>query len=216
MTARKSALILVDLQNDFLPGGALAVQEGDKVLPIANRLLRLPFDLKVASKDWHPKNHGSFAANHGKQPGEKIQLQGIPQILWPSHCIQGTSGAEFASDWESALVDHVVYKGTDPTIDSYSAFFDNQHLRSTGLAEYLKERSISDLYVAGLATDYCVKFSALDARKLGFNVYVIPEGCRAVNLDPADEPRAYAEMRAAGVQIVSLEDVAQQLKGIPM
>ena len=164
-----NALILVDLQNDFLPGGALAVPHGDEVIPLADELQRR-FDLVVATKDWHPSDHGSFAANHkGKKPGDRIILDGIEQILWPVHCVQNTHGAEFAPLFDTSRIAHVFHKGTERNIDSYSTFFDNAHRRHTGLAHYLEKRSIKEIYLMGLALDYCVKYSALDARQLGLN-----------------------------------------------
>jgi nicotinamidase/pyrazinamidase len=165
------ALVLVDIQNDFVPGGALPVPEGDKVVPIANRVQPL-FDLVVATQDWHPQNHGSFAANHpGKHPGEVIDLNGLPQILWPVHCVQGTPGAEFVPGLEMRQVASIIHKGTDPEIDSYSGFFDNGHRKATGLEAYLKSQGVDDVYVMGLATDYCVKFTVLDAVQQGFRTF---------------------------------------------
>ena len=195
------ALILVDIQNDFLPGGALAVPHGDEVIAVANRVATT-FDLVVATQDWHPRDHGSFAANHpGKTVGDVINLHGLPQVLWPVHCVQGTAGAEFASALDVSRVRRVFQKGTDPAIDSYSGFFDNGHRKSTGLADYLKSQRVTDVHVCGLATDYCVKFTALDARQLGFNVYLITDACRGVNLTPGDADAAIEEMRRAGVQV---------------
>lgn len=192
------ALIIVDLQNDFLPGGALPVPHGDEVVPVANELQR-HFHLVVATKDWHPPDHGSFAANHKrKNPGDRIILDGIEQILWPVHCVQNTHGAEFAPSFDTSRIAHVFHKGVDPLIDSYSTFFDNAHRRHTGLAHYLKERSIKDIYLLGLALDYCVKYSALDARELGFNTHIILDGCRGIDLEPGDINRALDEMKAVG------------------
>lgn len=196
-----TALILVDLQNDFMPGGALAVAGGFEILPIINELQKKKFDLIVASKDWHPGNHESFAKIHGKHPGEKILLEGLEQILWPTHCVQGSFGAEFSSSWDSSKIDKVVYKGTDKKIDSYSVFFDNAHRKSTGLNEFLQEKKIKSLYIAGLATDYCVKYSVFDALHLGYTVYVVVDGCRAVNLLPDDEREALKEMERAGAHL---------------
>jgi len=198
----KSALIIVDVQNDFVPGGALAVPEGDKVVPIINRL-QPNFDLVVATQDFHPPGHGSFASSHaGKKVGDITRLAGLPQILWPDHCVQGTPGAEFVKELETARFARIFQKGTDPGIDSYSGMYDNGHQKSTGLAEYLKEQGITDLYLVGLATDYCVKFTALDAVKEGFKVHVIREACRGVNLLPRDVDRSIDQMRKAGVEIV--------------
>jgi nicotinamidase/pyrazinamidase len=196
----KSALILIDLQNDFLPGGALAVARGDEVLAVANRLSS-QFDLVVATQDWHPSNHMSFAANHpGRHVGEKIDLDGLPQVLWPVHCVQETRGAEFASELNQTRIHKIFRKGEDPNIDSYSGFFDNGHRRATGMHEYLIEQQVTQLCVLGLATDYCVKFTALDARRLGWSTTVYVDGCRAVNLSPHDDAAAIAQMRQAGVR----------------
>jgi nicotinamidase/pyrazinamidase len=197
-----NALIIVDLQNDFLPGGPLAVPGGDEVIPLANELQRR-FDVVLATQDWHPPDHGSFAANHpGKKPGDRIMLDGIEQILWPVHCVQNTHGAEFAPSFDTTRIDHVFHKGIDPRIDTYSTFFDNAHRRSTGLADYLKDRAIKDIYLLGLALDYCVKYSALDARQLGLNTHVVLDGCRGIDLHPEDVDLALKEMKAAGAAIV--------------
>jgi nicotinamidase/pyrazinamidase len=201
------ALIIVDLQNDFLPGGALPVPHGDEVIPLANELQR-QFELVVATKDWHPPDHGSFAANHpGKKPGDRIILDGIEQILWPVHCVQNTHGAEFAPSFDTSRIAHVFHKGIEPLIDSYSTFFDNAHRRHTGLAHYLKERSIEDIYLLGLALDYCVKYSALDARQLKLNTHVILDGCRGIDLEPGDVDRALDEMERAGARILKSSDL---------
>ena len=202
-------LILIDLQNDFLPGGALAVPDGDAVIPVANELQR-HFDLIVATQDWHPADRGSFAANHsGRKIGDVIDLNGLPQILWPVHCVQNTPGAAFAPALRTDRITEIFRKGTDPAIDSYSGFFDNGHRRSTGLDVYLKARGVSDVYIMGLATDYCVKFSVLDARQLGFSVHVIEDGCRGVNLKPTDSADAIAEMRRAGAAIIDLRTIVR-------
>jgi nicotinamidase/pyrazinamidase len=206
------ALVLVDIQNDFLPTGALPVPEGDQVVPVANRLQTL-FDLAVATQDWHPPDHGSFAASHpGKRPGEIIDLNGLQQILWPVHCVQNTPGAEFAPGLNMERVDHIVHKGTDRGIDSYSGFFDNGHRKATGLGDYLKDKGVTDVYVMGLATDYCVKFTALDARQLGYRTYLIEDGCRGVNLSPSDVDRAVEEMKQAGVTVVRSESVSEDFR----
>jgi nicotinamidase/pyrazinamidase len=197
-----NALIIVDLQNDFLPGGALAVPHGDEVIPLANQL-QPRFDLVLATQDWHPPDHGSFAPNHpGKKPGERIILDGIEQILWPVHCVQNTNGAEFASSFDTRRIAHVFHKGTERNIDSYSTFFDNAHRRHTGLADYLKKRSIKDIYLMGLALDYCVKYSTLNARQLGLNTHVIIDGCRGIELEPGDIDRALDEMKRAGAVLL--------------
>ena len=196
----KRALILVDIQNDFMPTGSLPVAQGDEVVPVANRMQR-SFELVVATQDWHPPDHGSFASNHeGRKPGEMSELGGLPQVLWPDHCVQSSPGAEFHRDLDRTRVARVFHKGVDADIDSYSGFFDNGHRRSTGLGEYLREQGVTDVYILGLATDYCVKYSALDALKLGFTTYVIEDGCRGVELHAGDVQAALEEMRAAGVK----------------
>jgi nicotinamidase/pyrazinamidase len=200
------ALILVDLQNDFCPGGALPVREGDRVVPVANELGRR-FELVVATQDWHPADHGSFAANHeGKQPGDVVDLNGLEQILWPVHCVQETPGAGFHPDLDRTRLAEVFHKGTDAGIDSYSGFFDNGHRKATGLGDYLKEKGVTDVYVCGLATDYCVKSSALDAVGLGFRTFVIEDACRGVDLEPGDVEKAFAEMRDAGVRVLTARE----------
>jgi nicotinamidase/pyrazinamidase len=197
------ALIITDIQNDFCPGGALAIREGDSIVPLVNQLQKR-FDLVVATRDWHPAGHGSFAANHpDKKVGEVADLNGLPQILWPVHCVENTSGADFHPRLDRQRIDRVFHKGTDPDIDSYSAFFDNGHRKATGLGEYLKEQGIDEVYLCGLATDYCVKFTALDAVELGFKTYVIEDACRGVNLKPGDVERAIEEMRVKGVEILT-------------
>ncbi len=196
------ALIIVDLQNDFLPGGALPVPRGGEVIPLANELQNR-FELIVATQDWHPPNHGSFAANHpGKNPGDRIELDGLEQILWPVHCVENSAGAEFAPLFDTSRVAHVFKKGTDSKIDSYSAFFDNAHRRATGLGDYLKQCAITDVYLLGLALDYCVKYSALDARRLGFNTRVIADACRGIALEPGDLDQSLDEMKKAGATLL--------------
>jgi nicotinamidase/pyrazinamidase len=201
------ALILTDIQNDFLPGGALAVPEGDAVIPVANRLQEA-FSLLVATQDWHPANHGSFAANHpGSQVFEQIDLNGLPQTLWPVHCVQNTTGAAFAPGLKQERMAKVFRKGTESGIDSYSALFDNGHRKSTGLGEWLKQSLVTHVFVCGLTTDYCVKFTALDAVQMGFKTSVIEDACRGVNLRPDDVSHAIAEMKRAGVEIVQSSQV---------
>jgi nicotinamidase/pyrazinamidase len=201
------ALLIVDLQNDFCPGGALAVREGDRIVPLANRLQR-HFDLVVATQDWHPAGHGSFAANHpGRRPGETVELAGMPQILWPVHCVQETPGADFHPKLSRARFSHIVRKGTDPAIDSYSGFFDNGRRKATGLGDYLKQQHVEEVFICGLTTDYCVRFTALDAVALGFRTHVIADACRGVNLHPGDAERALDALRAAGVRVIQSAEV---------
>ena len=206
MSIKKSALILIDLQNDFCAGGTLAVPEGEGIIPIANRL-QPHFDLVVASKDWHPKNHKSFASNHGLEIGEVIELNGTPQVLWPDHCVQNSKGAEFHPHLKTNLIQHIVYKGIDPEVDSYSAFFDNQKRRSTDLEHYLYEQGVSDVYIMGLATDYCVKYSCLDAASMKFNVYCIIDGCRGVELNKGDIEKAIDEIKSCGVRVIQSKEL---------
>jgi nicotinamidase/pyrazinamidase len=195
------ALILVDLQYDFCPGGALAVAQGDDTIAVANKLMPA-FETVVATQDWHPPNHASFAINNlGRNVGEVAELDGLPQLMWPAHCVQGTRGADLHEGLDKRRITHVFRKGTDPTIDSYSGFFDNGHKKSTGMGDWLQARGIDDVTVVGLATDYCVKFTALDARGLGMKVTLVTDACRGVNLSPDDSAKAIEEMRAAGVTI---------------
>jgi nicotinamidase/pyrazinamidase len=202
-----NALLLIDLQNDFLPGGTLAVPRGDEVLVPANQL-QACFELVVATQDWHPADHGSFAANHpGKQPGDVIELDGRPQVLWPIHCVAGTPGAALVAGLNTAHIAQVFRKGTDPLVDSYSGFFDNGRHRGTGLAEFLHARGVTDVYILGLATDYCVKFTALDARRLRLRTFLIADACRGVEHSRGDVAAAIAEMRQAGVEVTTSAEV---------
>lgn len=195
------ALILVDIQNDFLPGGALAVKDGDQVIPVANRLMD-DFEIIVATQDWHPRDHGSFAANHpGGEVFQVIDLNGLPQVLWPVHCVQDTPGADFAPGLQAERITKIFRKGTDPAIDSYSGLYDNGHRKSTGLGEWLKAQGVKRVTVCGLATDYCVKFTALDALAEGFEVILNLPASRGVNLAPDDVDKAVEEMRSKGVTI---------------
>lgn len=205
---KKKALLLIDLQNDFMPGGALGVRDGFSIVPVINNLLSKQFDDIIASKDWHPATHKSFVSNHeNAHVGDIIALQKGIQILWPPHCIQHTFGSEFVSGWRCGKVKKIIYKGIDENIDSYSAFYDNCHLKSTHLDEYLKNQGITDLYFAGIATDYCIKYSVLDALILGYNVYVIKDGCRAVGLKEDDEADAFSLMNTTGAYIIHSDEI---------
>ena len=196
------ALIIVDVQNDFCEGGSLAVQSGSLVVPVINSVLPA-FDVVVATQDWHPQNHGSFAANHvGAKVGDMRMLGQLPQVMWPVHCVQNTRGAEFFSGLDVSGLDATIQKGTDPSVDSYSGFFDNGRLHSTGMAEFLKRNGIGQVFVCGLATDYCVKWTALDAISLGFDTVVIADATRGVNLSPLDSQNALLEVVAAGGRVV--------------
>lgn len=201
------ALVLVDLQYDFMPGGALAVTHGDETVAVATTLMPR-FDIVIATQDWHPKDHKSFAVNNpGTQVGQLGELDGLPQVMWPAHCVQGSRGAELHDALERARITAVFRKGIDAGIDSYSGFYDNGHKKATGLGEWLKQKNIDKLFVLGLATDYCVKFTCLDARQLGLDVCLIEDGCRAVNLSPGDGDKAIAEMRAAGVTVIDSSSI---------
>jgi nicotinamidase/pyrazinamidase len=195
------ALLLVDIQNDFLPGGALAVPRGDEVVPVANRLMP-QYEIVIATQDWHPPDHQSFASQHpGKRVGETIKLAGLPQVLWPNHCVQHTPGAELAAGLARDRIQHVIRKGTNRDIDSYSGFFDNARRNATGLERLLRGLKVNELHIMGLATDYCVKATALDAVDLGFRTVLLTEGIRGVELSPGDCERAIAVVRAAGAEI---------------
>ena len=204
----RRALVLVDLQYDFCPGGALAVARGDETVAVANQLMPRA-EVVVATQDWHPANHGSFAANHpGTQPYQLIELNGLPQVLWPPHCVQGTRGAELHDDLDKSKIDCVFPKGTDPSVDSYSGFWDNGKRKSTGLADWLRAQDVGELVVLGLATDYCVKATVIDAIAEGFAVTVVADGCRAVELAPGDGEAAFAAMREAGARITTSGELA--------
>jgi nicotinamidase/pyrazinamidase len=175
------ALLLIDIQNDFLPGGALAVPDGDQIIPIVNHI-QPQFDLIIATQDWHPPDHKSFASNHAdKKVFDKIELDGLEQVLWPDHCVQGTDGADFSKELDMKKVEAIFRKGTNKDIDSYSGFYDNGHRKSTGLADYLKGKHITQVYIAGLAGDYCVYYSAKDALKEGFATYIIEDATKPID-----------------------------------
>ena len=198
----KKALILVDIQNDFLPGGALAVPCGDAVIPVANNIIKNFSDV-IATQDWHPSDHGSFASLYsGKEPGELIELNGLTQVLWPDHCVNNSEGAAFAPDLNTEKITRVFQKGMNKDVDSYSGFFDNSKRSDTGLGDYLKSRRITDVFIMGLATDYCVKFTALDACSLGFKTHLITGGVRGVNINSGDSEKAIDDMKNAGITIV--------------
>ncbi len=199
-------LLVVDVQNDFCPGGALAVPEGDRVVPVINRLARR-FDHVAATQDWHPPGHQSFASSHpGRQPFETIEVAYGTQVLWPDHCVQGTSGADFHPDLDLGRAELIVRKGYRAAIDSYSAFYENDHATPTGLAGYLKERGIRRLYLCGLATDYCVNYSALDAVRAGFETLLVEDACRAIDLE-GSLAAARRDMAEAGVEVVTAKSL---------
>lgn len=197
-----NALVLVDIQNDFLPGGALAVPGGDEVIGPANQLVARA-SLVVATQDWHPAGHGSFATSQaGAVPGQLGELGGRPQVMWPDHCVAGTVGAEFAPGLDTRRVAAIFRKGMNPGVDSYSGFFDNDRRGGTGLGGYLRARGVTRLTVCGLATDYCVRFTVLDALREGFEVELVLAACRGVELSPGDVVAAVEAMAAAGCIVV--------------
>ncbi|MDO6389200.1 bifunctional nicotinamidase/pyrazinamidase [Pontibacter sp. BT731] len=199
------ALLLIDIQNDFLPGGALGVPEGDQILPIVNQI-QDQFDLIVATQDWHPADHKSFASNHeGKNPFETTELLGLPQVLWPEHCLQGTPGADLAPALEANKIEAIFRKGTNPEIDSYSGFYDNGRLKSTGLADYLRGKGITQLYLAGLAADYCVYYSAKDALDEGFETFVLEDAVRAIS--PEGYEAARKDILQKGGNLIQSSDL---------
>lgn len=205
-------LLVVDVQNDFCPGGSLAVPDGATIVPVINKLMSEgSYDLVIATKDWHPSAHKSFATNNpGHALYSEILLKGLPQTMWPDHCVQNSIGADFHPGLKQELVNQVVYKGTDTEIDSYSGFFDNAKLKETDLRSVIESTATKlgiphseiDLHVVGLATDYCVKATAIDAAELGFSTSLVIDACRAVNLNAGDEEKAIREMIAAGVEVV--------------
>lgn len=181
------ALILVDIQNDFLPGGALAVPDGDQVIPVANKVMNY-FPLVAALQDWHPASHKSFASNHSrKEPFDTITLNGLEQILWPDHCVQRTEGAEYSAKLDSHKAEVIFRKGINPEIDSYSGFYDNGYQKATGLTSYLKGKNVRDVYILGLAGDFCVYFTAMDALKEKFRAHLIVDGIRSIDKDDFSE-----------------------------
>jgi len=202
-----SVLLVVDVQNGFLPGGSLAVTDGGAVIPVINEIARR-FGNVVMTQDWHPAGHASFASSHaGKKPFETIDLAYGRQVLWPDHCVQGTDGAALSKDLAIAHAQLVIRKGFHSDIDSYSAFTEADGRTTTGLAAYLKARNISRVFVAGLATDFCVAWSALDARKAGFETYVVEDACRAIDTEDS-LAEAWADMARAGVKRIQSADIA--------
>ncbi|MBI3901124.1 MAG: bifunctional nicotinamidase/pyrazinamidase [Chlamydiia bacterium] len=201
------ALLIVDIQNDFLPGGALAIPQGERIISTLNALQPL-FPCVVATKDWHPPHHISFASTHGKVPGESLLVAGKKQELWPDHCVQGSWGADFSPLLHQDKIQRTFFKGSEPMVDSYSAFYDNAHIRSTGLGEYLHAHGVSELYIGGLAIEYCVRYSVRDALRLGFKTFVIQDACCGIDLIPGESVRAFEEMRAEGVTLLTSADLA--------
>ncbi len=195
-----SALIVVDVQKDFCEGGSLAVKDADKIIPRINLLQEIVGDGVIFTQDWHPAHHGSFASVHGVEPYTEGELEELPQVFWPDHCVNNTEGAEFHPDLEVHPLDKVFHKGQAHRVDSYSAFFDNGGQNPSGLDDYLKKEGYDTLVICGLATDYCVKFTALDAVELGYRVIVFRHACRGVHPDTVAE--AFQEMEEAGVMLL--------------
>ncbi len=200
------ALIIIDMQQDFCPGGALAVQDGDTIIPVINQLATR-FPHIILTQDWHPEGHSSFASVHeGKAPYDTVQMNYGEQVLWPDHCVQGNKGADFHPDLEVNNAQLIIRKGFRKDVDSYSVFYENDHKTATGLAGYLKDCGIKTVYLTGLATDFCVKWSAIDGIKEGLDVYVITDAVKGINLN-GSEDAAWAEMREAGIKEIQASEV---------
>lgn len=205
---KNSALLLVDIQKDFCNKGALEVKNAEEIIPIANKLIEYfqnQNSTVIGTKDWHPLNHKSFAINSCKNIGDIGELNGLPQVFWPIHCVQETEGSEFHKDLSE--IKNVIYKGENSSVDSYSAFFDNGHRFKTKLDDFLKNNQIQILYIMGLATDYCVKFTVIDALELGYEVYLINDGIKGVNLNPTDSQLAIAFMVESGAKLINSNDI---------
>ncbi len=201
-----NALLIIDVQNDFCPGGALAVPDGDTVIPVINSLIT-KFDVIVQTQDWHPDGHHSFASSHeGKNPHDTVEMDYGTQVLWPDHCVQGTPGAKFNPDLNTTKSQVIIRKGFRKEIDSYSAFFENDQKTRTGLTGYLRERGITDLYASGLATDFCVKWSVIDGIKENFNVHVIEDAVKGIDIDGSVE-QAWTEMKNAGAHVLASDSI---------
>jgi nicotinamidase/pyrazinamidase len=199
------ALLIVDIQNDFCPGGALAVPDGDKIVPTVNKLVNV-FDAVIQTQDWHPVGHSSFSSSHnGKDPYDTVEMDYGTQVLWPDHCVQGSMGAEFHPELNTLKTQVIIRKGFRKAIDSYSTFFENDQETTTGLTGYLKQRGITDLYTVGLATDFCVKWSILDGIDEGFNMYIVKDAVKGIDLDGSLDA-AWDEMREKGVNIVTSDE----------
>jgi nicotinamidase/pyrazinamidase len=206
MEKNMRALLLVDIQNDFLPGGALAVPDGDAIIPVVNALQER-FPLVVATQDWHPEKHASFSSSHpGKEPFEIIMLDTVEQVLWPDHCVQGSEGAAFSSQLSQQRIEAIIRKGMDHKIDSYSGFYDNKKLKSTGLADYLKGKGVKQVYVTGLAGDFCVGFTALDALAEGFETFLVEDATRPIDADGFQQMKE--KIRSKGGKVISAADIS--------
>jgi len=200
-------LLAIDVQNDFCPGGSLAVPEGDQIIPVVNRLSE-QFGHMILTQDWHPAGHSSFASSHdGKKPYETIEMPYGEQVLWPDHCVQNSEGGEFHPDLDTERAEVIIRKGFRKEVDSYSAFYENDHKTQTGLAGYLRERGFTDIYVCGLATDFCVRWSVHDGRKEGFRMHVVEDGTRGIDIDGSID-QAWREMKSVGAEIIRSDDIS--------
>jgi nicotinamidase/pyrazinamidase len=207
MKGGRRVLIVVDVQNDFCPGGALQIKDGDSIIPLINRIMDR-FDLVVATQDWHPQNQVSFASNNpGKNIYDQINISGIAQTLWPDHCIQGTKGAEFHDDLDLSKFCLILRKGMNPLVDSYSAFIENDRNTETGLAGYLKALKVREIFICGLATDYCVYYSAMDSLRYGFRCNVIIDATRGVDVPEGSIGAVVSEMKNKGISVISSDEL---------
>ena len=202
----KKALIIVDMQNDFLSKGTLEVKHGDEIIPLINQLQE-KFDTVVLTRDWHPINHCSFASTHNLKPFEEVFIGGVKQVLWPIHCVENTFGSQFSEKLNQKKISKIISKGIDAGVDSYSTFYDNLKKRNTGLEAYLKENDIKKLYFCGLTTEYCVRYSVIDAVELGYEVYVFEDAIRPVNLKPSDSDKAIFAMKQMGAHFITSKDI---------
>jgi nicotinamidase/pyrazinamidase len=202
----QNALIIIDLQNDFCPGGALPVPEGDKIISVINKIMNRFYKV-VATQDWHPENHISFASTHKKNVGDVVEINGIKQMLWPKHCVQGSYGAQLHKELDIRKVDLILRKGTNPNIDSYSAFLENDKKTQTGLHYWLKGLKIKKVYICGLALDYCVYYSACDAKKFGFETYVLLDATKGVDVPKGNIEKVLKHMRSIGIKIINSKKI---------
>jgi nicotinamidase/pyrazinamidase len=201
------ALIIVDIQNDFCPGGALPVSRGNEIIPLVNGISR-KFATVVVTQDWHPANHVSFASNHeGMKPYDQLEINGINQVLWPDHCIAGTEGARLHPHLNTDRANIIIRKGTTPGLDSYSAFFENDRITKTGLSGYLNSLEIEEVFLCGLATDYCVFYSAMDAMRAGFKTQVVLDACRGINVPEGSLESVIEEMKVHGIQVINSREI---------
>ncbi|ANQ47535.1 bifunctional nicotinamidase/pyrazinamidase [Flammeovirga yaeyamensis] len=207
------ALIIIDVQNDFLTDGLLVVPEGEQIIPVLNNINH-HFDVVVATKDWHPATHKSFARNHeDREVGEIVEVNEVPQILWPPHCVKESHGAEFPSDLNTEVIEKVFWKGTNEDIDDYSGFYDNEKLNDTGLHDFLQSKGVTEVYVAGIALDFCVKFTALDAKSLGYKTFMIEDASRGINYRPNDVQNAITDMKVSGIRVIKSYELEKVFSG---